>query len=178
MTPRRRLFVRLLRSTFADFVSLMLTMCVIAFIDDGITWSALGEAAQLGLVWLLLSLLWAAWRTRSLVRVARGLGVEVSANALNGTQTHTLSGIPLSRVRAELDLARRASEVGGGNPVRFGWRPFRSRACADGTATYVESTGETHVEVRAGRRLGADVVLFRGAAFIALCQIVRTLEGR
>ncbi|MER5786855.1 hypothetical protein [Streptomyces sp. NPDC001980] len=178
MTPRRGLFVRLLRSTFADFAPLMVIMCVIVFIDDGIAWPTLGEAAQIVGVWLLLSLLWAAWRTRSLVRVARGLGIEVSANALNGTQTHTLTGIPLSRVRAELGVARRASEVGGGNPVGFQWRPFRNRASADGTVTCDESTGEARVEVRAGRRLGTDVVLFRGAAFIALCQIVRTLEGR
>ncbi|MGY4927433.1 hypothetical protein [Streptomyces sp. 900105755] len=178
MTPRRGLFVRLLRSTFADFAALTIIVCGIALVDEGIAWRALGEAAQIVAVWLLLSLLWAAWRTRSLVRVARGLRIEVSANALNGTQTHTLTGIPLSRVRAELGVARRASEVRGGNPVDFRWRPFRNRASADGTVAYVESTGETHVEVRAGRRLGADVVLFRGAAFIALCQIVRTLEGR
>ncbi|MGW1621859.1 hypothetical protein [Streptomyces sp. NPDC002172] len=178
MTPRRGLFVRLLRSTCADFAALAIIVCGVALIDDGFAWRALGEAAQIVAVWLLLSLLWAAWRTRSLVRVARGLRIEVSANALNGTQTHTLTGIPLSRVRVELGVARRASEVGGGNPVGFRWRPFRSRASADGTVTYVESTGEAYVEVRAGRRLGVDVVVFRGAAFIALCQIVRTLEGR
>ncbi|MFF7470189.1 hypothetical protein [Streptomyces sp. NPDC008092] len=177
MTPRRGLFVRLLRSGLADFTSPTVIVCGLALVDDGIAWRALGEAAQAVTAWLLLSVLWAAWRTRSLVRVARGLGIEVSADALNGTQTHTLTGIPLARVRAGLGVARRASEVRGGNPVDFRWRPFRSRASADGTVAYVESTGETHVEVRAGRRLGADVLLFRGAAFITLCQLVRTLEG-
>ncbi|RPE43876.1 hypothetical protein EDD90_7092 [Streptomyces sp. Ag109_O5-1] len=176
MTPRRRLFVRLLLSAFADFVPLMLTMCVMDFVDDGIAWSAFGRLAGIPVAWALLALPWAAWRTGVLVRAARGLGIEASENALDHTQTYVLTGIPLALVRAELGSARRAFEVGEGNPVDFRWRPLRGRASADGTVTFDESSGEARVEVRAGKGLKSDVLLFQGAVFIALCQILRTLQ--
>ncbi|MEV7321661.1 hypothetical protein [Streptomyces sp. NPDC093970] len=176
MTPRRGLFVRLLRSTFADFLPSLFIIWVLNSVNNGLTWSTAGEAALLVPVQLLFALAWAAWRTRSMERAARGLGVEVSVHALDGIQAHTLTGVPLSRVRAGLGAAPRAVETGGGNPVRFRWRPFRSRVSADGTVAYEESTGETRVEVRAGRRLRSDSVFLRGAVFIALCQVVRTLE--
>ncbi|MGW7420424.1 hypothetical protein ACWGJB_10225 [Streptomyces sp. NPDC054813] len=178
MTPLKGLFLRLLWSTFTDFVPSMLVMWVLAFVNHGITWSAVGEAALLSLTWWLLALLWAAWRTRSLVRVARGLGVEVSGSALDDIQAHTLTGVPLSRVRAGLGAARRASEIRGGDPVDFRWRPFHSRAWAEGTVAYEDSTGQARVEVRAGKGLRGNVLLRRGAVFIALCQVVRTLEDR
>ncbi|MFD8720617.1 hypothetical protein ACFV2H_22150 [Streptomyces sp. NPDC059629] len=177
MTPRRRLFVRLLLSAFADFVPLMLTMCVLAFVDDGITWSALGRVAGIPVVWALFSLPWAAWRTGVLVRAARGLGIEVSENALDHTQTYVLTGIPLALVRAELGSARRAFEVGEGNPVDFRWRPLRGRASADGSVAFDASSGEARVEVRAGKGLKSGALLFQGAVFVALCQIVRALRS-
>ena len=176
MVHRRRLFARMLRHTFADGVGLMLTLCVIAFPFDGFAWSTLGEVAEFSLVWFLFSVLTAAWRVRSLVRAARGLGIPVSASALDPTQTHTLTGVPLSLVRAELGAAPRASEVGDGNPLGFRWHPFRGRATADGSVALDESSGEARIEVRAGRGLTTSGPLTHGAVFLALCQIVRTLE--
>ncbi|MFD4603625.1 hypothetical protein ACFWPQ_37065 [Streptomyces sp. NPDC058464] len=176
MTYPRRLFLRLSLRTFVDSVPVMVPPCVFAFVDDGLAWSTLREVSAIPVAMALLSPLWAAWRTRSLVRAARGLGIPVSENALDRTQTHTLTGIPLSLVRTELRAARRASEVGDGNPVGFSWRPFRGKASADGSVTYDEASGETRVELHAGKGLRTDTAVFHGAVFLALCQTVRTIE--
>ncbi|MFK0151769.1 hypothetical protein ACIQVL_06765 [Streptomyces sp. NPDC090499] len=178
MAHRRKLFLRLSLRTFTDAVPLTVTVCIMAFVDDGLAWSTLREAAGIPVAAALFSPLWAAWRTRSLVRAARGLGIPVSERALDRTQTHTLTGLPLSLVRAELGASRRASEVRGGNPVDFSWRPFRGKASADGSVTYDEASGETRVELHAGKRLATDTPVFQGAVFLALCQTVRTLEAR
>ncbi|GGM92637.1 hypothetical protein [Streptomyces fuscichromogenes] len=178
MAHRRRLFLRLSLKTFTGAVPMTVTLCVISFVQDGLSWSTLRDTTGIPLASAALSPLWAAWRTRSLVRAARGLDIPVSENALDRTQTHILTGVPLPLVRAELGAARRASGVRGGNPVDFSWRPFRGRTYADGSVTYDETSGETRVEVHAGKRLGTDTPLFQGAVFLALCQIVRTLEGR
>ncbi|MBW8794057.1 MAG: hypothetical protein JF597_10810 [Streptomyces sp.] len=176
MAHRRRLFARLLRRGFVDFVPLVLGMYVIAVIDDGLTWPALREATALPAVVALTCPLWAAWRTRSLVRRARELGVEATGRLLDGTQTHTVTGIPFDRVRARLEAARRASDLTAGNPLRFRWHPYRTRASVQGEVAYDTVAGEAHVEVRTSGNL--EHGLFRGAAFTALCEIVRTVEGR
>ncbi|MEU9341506.1 hypothetical protein AB0D74_09825 [Streptomyces sp. NPDC048278] len=178
MVHRRRLLARMLRHAFADSAWLALLVCVVAVLSNGFAWSTLNEVAVFLLVCFLLSALRAAWRVRSLVRAARGLGIPVSESVLDRTQTYTLTGVPLSFVRAELGAAPRASEVGDGNPLGFHWRPFRGRATADGTVAFDESSGEARIEVRAGKGLTTDAPLNHGAVFLALCQIVRTLEHR
>ncbi|MEV5955485.1 hypothetical protein AB0M11_17240 [Streptomyces sp. NPDC051987] len=176
MAHRRRLFARLLRRGFVDSVPLVLGMYVIAVMDEGLTWSALREATALPAVVAVACPLWAAWRTRSLVRCARELGVEATEGLLDGTQTHTVTGIPLDRVRARLEAARRASDLTGGNPLRFRWHPYRTRVSVQGEVAYIAVTGEAHVEVSAAGNL--EHGLFRGAAFTALCAIVRAVAGR
>ncbi|MFJ9560715.1 hypothetical protein ACIRQQ_11810 [Streptomyces fuscichromogenes] len=177
MAHRRRLFLRLSLKTFTGAVPLMVTICVISFIDDGLSWSTLRDMTGIPPASAALSLLWAAWRTRSMVRAARGLDIPVSESALDRTQTHILTGVPLPLVRAEPGAARRASEVRGGNPVDFSWRPFRGRTYADGSVAYDETSGESRVEVRADGGLGTGSPVLLGAAFLALCQTVRTLRS-
>ncbi|MFF5142011.1 hypothetical protein ACFY6U_20145 [Streptomyces sp. NPDC013157] len=176
MAHRRRLFARLLRRSLADFVPLMLGMYVIAFIHHGLAWSAVREATGVAVVWTLASLLWAVWRIRSLARRAHGLGIEVTEKVLDDTQTHTVTGVPFDRVRARLEAARRATDLTGGNPLRFRWHPYRTRVSVQGSVAYDATAGEAHVEVRTSGNL--ENGFFRGAGFTVLCQIVRTLEGR
>ncbi|MFJ3770477.1 hypothetical protein ACIPX0_02130 [Streptomyces sp. NPDC090075] len=174
MTPRRQLFVRLLRGACADFTVPILTLCVLDLVDEGFSLTTLRDMAGYPLAWLGLSLLWAGGRTGLLVRRARDLGVEAGEQLLDTTQNHTLTGIPFDRVRAELGATRRASDVGDGNPVDFRWRLYRTRLSAAGSVTVDDASGEALVEVRASEHLGSGIL--RGAAFTALCQIVRTLR--
>lgn len=174
MTPRRRLFVLLLRGAGGDAAVPILTAYVLDLVDAGLSLTALRHVVGYAVFWLAFSLLWAGWRTRSLVRRARGLGVEAGEQLLDTAQSHTLTGIPFDRVRAELGAARRASDVGDGNPVGFRWRLYRTRLAAQGSVTFDDASGEARVEVRAPDHLGSGIL--RGAAFTALCQIVRTLR--
>ncbi|MFG2961713.1 hypothetical protein ACGFZS_00365 [Streptomyces sp. NPDC048288] len=176
MTPRRRLFVRLLRGACGDSVGPLLTLCVLELVDEGFSPTTLRHLAGYPVVFLALALLWAGCRTGLLVRRARGLGVEAGDRLLDATQSHTLTGVPFDRIRAELGAARRASDVGDGNPVDFRWRLYRTRLFAPASVTFDDSSGEARVEVRASEHLGSGIL--RGAAFTALCQIVRTLRPR
>ncbi|MFG3287589.1 hypothetical protein ACGF3G_02075 [Streptomyces sp. NPDC048179] len=174
MTPRRRLFVRLLRGACADFAAPVLLLCVLDLVDKGFSLATLRGMAGYPVAWVGFPLLWAGCRTGLLGRRARDLGVEAGEQLLDATQSHTLTGVPFDRVRAELGSARRASGVGDGNPVDFRWRLYRTRLSAAGSVTFDDASGETHVEVRAPEHLGSGVL--QGAAFTALCQIVRTLR--
>ncbi|WP_145969071.1 hypothetical protein [Streptomyces hyaluromycini] len=174
MTPRRRLFVRLSRSALGDFAVPILTLCIF---DEGFSWTTVARAmAGYPLAWIVLSLLWAGWRTGSLVRRARGLGVEATEKVLDDTQAHTVTGIPIDRIRAELAAARQVSDLADGNPVRFRWHPYRSRVSVEASVAYDDTSGEARIEVRTSGNLESG--LFRGAAFTALCRIAGTLEGR
>ncbi|MFG2936196.1 hypothetical protein [Streptomyces sp. NPDC048282] len=176
MTPRRQLFVRLLRGACGDAVGPVLTLCVLDLVDQGFSLTILRHLAGYAVVFFAFALLWAGCRTGLLVRRARVLGVEAGERLLDITQTHTLTGVPFDQVRAELGAARRASDVGDGNPVDFRWRLYRTRLSVDGSVTFDDASGEARVEVRAPEHLGSGVL--RGAAFTALCQIVRTLRPR
>ncbi|MFF7983490.1 hypothetical protein ACFZDK_30980 [Streptomyces sp. NPDC007901] len=176
MTPRRRLFVRLLRGAGGDSVVPVLTLCVLDLVDQGFSLTTLRHLAGYAVAFLALALLWARCRTGLLVRRARDLGVAAGEHLLDATQSHTLTGVPFDRIRAELGAARRASDVGDGNPIEFRWRPYRTRLSAEGSVTFDDASGETHVEVRAPEHLGSGVL--GGAAFTAVCQIVRTLRPR
>ncbi|MFF3610465.1 hypothetical protein [Streptomyces sp. NPDC002580] len=177
---RGRLLLSLWGATFVDSLPWMGVAWVTGFVDSGLSWSTLADTALLLPAWALLWLAWAVHRTCSLLRRARGLGIPVAGDVLRGTQTHTLADIPSARIRAELSAAKRAFAVtwsDSGNRVRFRWRPFRffSRLSAQGSVTFDEALGEVRVEVQ-GDRLNGRGPLFRGAAFIALCQIVRSFE--
>lgn len=175
MTPRRQLFVRLLRGAGGDFAVPMLTLYVLDLVDEGLSLTALRHLAGYAVFWLAFSLLWAGRRTRSLVRRARDLGVEAGEQLLDTTQSHTLTGVPFDRVRAELGAARRASDVGDGNPVDFRWHLYRTRLFATGSVTFDGASGEARVEVRTSEDLRSGIL--RGTAFTALWQIVRTLRS-
>ncbi|MGW7543877.1 hypothetical protein ACWGKQ_22595 [Streptomyces sp. NPDC054770] len=177
MSPRRRLFARLWRSALGDFAVPVLTLCILDFVDDGFSWTTVVRAVVgYPVAWIVLSLLWAGRRAGSLVRRARGLGVEATEKILDGTQTHTLTGIPFDRIHAGLDAARRASDLTDGNPLDFRWHPYRTRVSVPCSVTYDHTSGEALVEVRTSGNLESG--LFLGTAFTALCRIVRTLEGR
>jgi hypothetical protein len=176
VTSRRRLFVGLLRSTLAGFTAALLPLAVLDLVHDGFSWSTVRDMAGYPVAWIALSLPWAGWRTAVLARRARALGVEPTEKLLHAVQTHTVTGIPLDRIRAELGRTRRASDLTDGNPLRFRWHPYRTRAAVQGSVAYDTTSGEAHVEVRTVGNLEAG--LFRGAAFTVLCQVTRTLEGR
>ncbi|WP_217549380.1 hypothetical protein [Streptomyces sp. GbtcB6] len=177
MTPRIRLFAGLSRNALGALVVPVLTLCILDFVDDGFSWTTFVRAmAQYPPVGIVLSLLWAGWRTGSLVRRARGLGVEATEKVLDDTQTHTVTGIPIDRIRAELEAARQVSDLTDGDPVRFRWHPYRSRVSVEASVTYDDTSGEARIEVRTSGNFESG--FFRGAAFTVLCRIVGTLEGR
>ncbi|MGX1549430.1 hypothetical protein [Streptomyces adustus] len=165
-------------ATFVQALPLMAVNVLVDLVDDGVSWSAPADALGFLLVDALLSLAWAAYRTRSLARWARGLGLPVTEDILRGDQAYTLTGVPFTRVRAELCVSDRVFALTGaddGNPVRFRWRLRRARRSAQASVTFDETLGAARVEVRMVEE-PADLALFQGTAFITLCQIVRALE--
>ncbi|MFJ3302406.1 hypothetical protein ACIPSA_04660 [Streptomyces sp. NPDC086549] len=175
MAHRGRLLAALWRAALGHGVPLMLLQAVSSFIDDGVSWSTLYEVVLLLPVYAVLAFVFAAFRTRSLARRARGTGIQVTVDALKDTQTHTLQGTPFPCIRAELSGAERAfAAVGadGGNPVLLRWRPFRFRMSVDASVTFDEASGEARLKVSAAEGLP---LLHHGAAFVALCQMVRSV---
>ncbi|MGW3143908.1 hypothetical protein ACWDG1_04305 [Streptomyces sp. NPDC001177] len=174
MSHPGRLLPALWLTALAHSVPLMLLQALMGFVDDGISWSTAAEAASSLPVFAVLSFGCAVCRARALTRRARGTGIPVTADALRDTQSHTFQGVPFPLIRAELAAAERAFAVLGadaGNPVRLRWRPFRSRMSVQASVTFDEASGDTRLQVSAGDELP---LLHQGAAFVALCQMVRS----
>jgi hypothetical protein len=177
---RGRVLLSLWVTTCTAILPIIGVVWVADFVDVGVSWSTPADEAGTLPVLALFCLAWAVHRTRSLSREARGLGIPVTVDALRDTQTYTLTGVPVARVRAELAVAKKASmvaEAAEGDPVRFRWRPFRlaPRVFAEGSVTFDEVSGEVRVALWAGDGLSDWFRLFRGAVFIALCQTARCL---
>jgi predicted small secreted protein len=178
MAQRLRLLTVLTLTVFVDMAPLLMLQVVLAFVDDGVSWSTAADAAVFLPAVALLSLVLAACQTVALIRRARGTGIPVTAEALNATQTHTLQEVPFPRIRAELGDGKRGFAVvraDGGNRVLLRWRPYRTRMSVQVSVTFDELSGEARMKVYAGDGPQWTPLQHRGAAFVALCQIVRSV---
>jgi hypothetical protein len=116
-------------------------------------------------------------------RRARGVGVPLSAGALDERQTHLLRTAPVSdgwqeRIRGELTASDRAFLVAdvaekGREEIHFRWRPGRSDRSVWGSMTFDAASGTVLLDVHDGEGLLGVAGLGKGASFVAVCQIAR-----
>jgi hypothetical protein len=178
MAQRLRLLSVLALTVFVDMAPLLVLQAVLAFVDDGVSWPTAADAAVFLPAVAFLALILAACQTVALAHRARGTGIPVTAKALNATQTHTLQGVPFPHIRAGLGGGKRGFAVvraDGGNRVLLRWRPFRTRMSVQVSVTFDELSGEARMKVSASDGPNWTPLQHRGAAFVALCQIVRTV---
>lgn len=178
MAQQLRLLAVLTLTVFVDMAPLLALQLVLAFVDDGVSWSTAADATVFLPAFAFLALVFAACRTLALAHRARGTGIPVTAAALNATQTHTFQGMSFPRIQAGLNSAERAFAViraDGGNRLLLRWRPFRTRLSVRVSVTFDELSGEPRMEVSASDGPYWSPLLHRGAAFVALCQIVRSV---
>ena len=180
MVQKLRLMSVLALTVFVDVAPLLVLQAVLDFVNDGASWSTAADAVMLLPAFALIVLVFAACRTAALAHRARGTGIPVTADALNTTQTHTFHGVPFDRIRADLSGGERAVAVVGaadGSRLQLRWLPFPSRKSVAVSVTFDEFSEEARVRVSAGESPLRTTLLRRGAAFVALCQIVRSVTA-
>ncbi|MHB9861670.1 hypothetical protein [Streptomyces sp. YIM S03343] len=178
MAQRLRLLSALALIAFVDMAPGLAGPALLTFVDDGVSWSTMADAAVFLPIFALLSLVLAVCRAAALARRARDTGIPLTADALNVTQTHALQGVPFPHIRAELGSGKRGFAVAGandGNRVLLRWRPFRTKTTVRVSVIFDEPSGEARMQVTATEGPNRTPLLRRGAAFVALCQIVRSV---
>ncbi|MEU6274368.1 hypothetical protein ABZ871_18465 [Streptomyces populi] len=176
-----KLLMEFWRAAAVKFVPAMLLLSAMDFVDEGLTWHSVGGTLVLRpLLWAVMSLGWAAVGMRLLRRRARAAGVALSAEALDDRQKHVLRPTRVQdgwqeRVRERLAASERSSLVveRGSGEIRFRWRPGRLDRSVRGSMSFDEPSGAVVLDVHGDETLPGVAGLGKGAAFTALCQMVR-----
>ncbi|MEV7884592.1 hypothetical protein ACWD3I_01995 [Streptomyces sp. NPDC002817] len=172
------------RASATFFSPLMILPVLSSLWDDHHSWSAMGlDLVGMAVAWGVVSLVWAAVAWLLLKRRARAAGVRLDAAAFEERQTHLLWSRRADegrqdQVRERLADCERAFLVlePAADEITFRWRPGRDKDhSVRASLTFDAVAGTVLVDVKGGDGHKGVAGLSKGTAFLAVCQIARTL---
>ncbi|WP_159038148.1 hypothetical protein [Streptomyces sp. WM6386] len=169
------------RASATFFGPLMILPVLLSLWDDHSSWSAVGQGVLASLAaWGAVSFAWAVVAWLLLKRRARAAGIRLDSGAFEERQTHLLRSDEggKDQVRVRLPACERAFLVlePAADEVTFRWRPGRrSDHSVRASLTLDAVAGTVLVDVKGGDGHTGVAGLRKGTAFLAVCQIARTL---
>lgn len=172
------------RASATFFSPLMILPLLSSLWDDHHSWFAMGlDVVAMAVAWGVVSVVWAAVAWLLLRRRAAVAGVRLDAEAFEERQTRLLWSLRADegrqdQVRERLADCERAFLVlaPAADEITFRWRPGRrADHSVRASLTFDAVAGTVLVDVKGGDGHLGVAGLRKGTAFLAVCQIARTL---